>query len=53
LLPGEYLLASARDMQPSQWNDLTFLKSLADSAARFTLGEDDEREIDLRVRSPR
>ena len=52
LLPGDYYVASPRELEPEQWNDLAFLKSLVDGAARVTLTEDDERVLELRVRTP-
>jgi hypothetical protein len=52
LLAGEYYVASPTDLEPEQWNDLSFLKSLVDGAVRVTLTEEDERVLDLRVRTP-
>ena len=50
LLPGDYYVASPRDLEPEQWNDLGFLQSLVDGATRVTLTEDEERVLELRGR---
>jgi hypothetical protein len=50
LLAGEYFLAAPREMDPDQWKDPAFLRSLVDGAARVTLGDEDDRVLDLRIR---
>jgi hypothetical protein len=53
LLPGNYLLAVAPDLETRRLDDVSFLRSLAERAAGLTLADEDDLVFDLRIkRSP-
>jgi hypothetical protein len=49
LLPGDYYLAVATEIEPDQATDPTFLDTLLPMALRVTIGEGETRRQDLRI----
>ena len=47
LPPGEYFVVLAADLEPNEWFDREVLRTLAASAMRITLGENETRTLDL------
>jgi len=52
LPPGDYLVAAAPDLRPGESADVLRLDELSHDAARVTLGPNDSRTVDLRVKRP-
>jgi hypothetical protein len=50
LPPGDYLIAALTDVEAGEWNDPTFLESLAGSAAKVTLAGGRKTVLDLRLK---
>jgi hypothetical protein len=50
LPPGEYYAVSLPEEQTSDWRDPKFLERLARIASRVTIGEGEQRTLDLRTR---
>ncbi len=48
LPPGTYFVAVAEDVDQGEWFDPAFLRQIKESATRVTLGEGDQRSLDLK-----
>jgi hypothetical protein len=49
LPPGDYLIAAVPDEAGSDWQNPAYLRALATTAARVTLGEGEKKTMDLQV----
>jgi hypothetical protein len=50
LPPGDYLLAALTDVQPGEWYDAAFLRSLVPAAMRVSLGAGEKKVQNLAIR---
>jgi protocatechuate 3,4-dioxygenase beta subunit len=48
LPPGDYLIVAVDDVESGEWFDPTFLESVRDRAARFSLDEGEQKTVDLK-----
>jgi hypothetical protein len=49
LPPGDYILAAVTDMEPDEWRDPAFLRSLVVGGVQVTIGEGEQKTQDLRI----
>lgn len=49
LPPGDYVLAAVTDMEPDEWRDPAFLRSLVGAGVQVTIGEGEQKTQDLRI----
>jgi hypothetical protein len=49
LPPGDYVLAAVTDMEPDEWRDPAFLRSLVVGGLQVTIGEGEQKTQDLRI----
>jgi hypothetical protein len=49
LPPGDYVLAAATDMEPDEWRDPAFLRSIVVGGVQVTIGEGEQKTQDLRI----
>jgi hypothetical protein len=49
LPPGEYYVTALIDFEPIQLSDPVFLESLIPAAAKVTLGESEQKPLNLKI----
>ena len=49
LPPGDYVLAAVTDMEPDEWKDPDFLRSLVAGGVQVSVGEGEQKTQDLRI----